>query len=869
VVIQGSNMAECHPVAFRWVMEAKNRGATIIHVDPRFTRTSAVADLHVPIRPGSDIVFLGGIVRHVLENERFFREYVVHYTNAATIVDERYRDAEDLDGLFSGLDPSTGKYDWDSWSYQGVPGIVPATGHKHLSAEPGAGGGEAEGSVEKMLGRDQDPTLRHPRCVLQILRRHFSRYTPEMVEEACGIPRALFLQVAETLARNSGRERTGAFCYAVGWTQHTVGVQYIRTAAILQLLLGNMGRPGGGIMALRGHASIQGSTDIPTLFNILPGYLPMPSAILPDRALAQYVRNNVSPTGWWSEFPKYIVSLLKAYFGDAAARENDFLFDLLPRMTGDHSHMATVADMADGKVKGYLVVGENPTVGSMHGALHRKALRRCEWVVVRDFQPTETAEFWRVGPEYDRGEVRTEDVRTEVFFFPAAAHTEKDGSFTNTGRMLQWHHKAIEPPGDCRSDLWFAHHLALRLKALYAGSREERDRAIRLVAWDYPEQGTIREPSAEAVLAEVNGWTVADRAPVPGFAALKDDGTTACGCWIYSGCYKDGVNQPARRKPQGEQHWVAPEWGWAWPSNRRILYNRASADPDGRPWSERKRYVWWDEAQRRWTGHDVPDFIVDRPPSYRPGSGARGTATIGGIDPFIMQADGKGWLFAPSGLLDGPLPTHYEPEESTLRNPLYAQQCNPTRLEWLRGDNPLHRPFDDPRFPHVLTTYRLTEHHTAGGMSRWLSWLAELQPSMFCEVSPELAREAGLRNGGWATIRTARGEIECRVLVTRRLRPLRARGQAVHVIGLPYHWSYLGRVRGDPANELIPFVADPNVQIQESKALTGAIFAGRASRGRRAATDGESLRDPPLPELPRDVPGVAAARRGPPTHERR
>jgi formate dehydrogenase major subunit len=869
VVIQGSNMAECHPVAFRWVMEAKNRGATIIHVDPRFTRTSAVADLHVPIRPGADIVFLGGIVRYLIENERYFREYVVHYTNAATLVDEGFRDTEDLDGVFSGLDPEAAKYDWSTWSYEGVPGIIPATGHKHLSAEPGAGGGEAEQSVERMLSREQDPTLRHPRCVFQILKRHFSRYTPERVEEACGVPKALFLQVAETLARNSGRERTGAFCYAVGWTQHTVGVQYIRTAAIVQLLLGNMGRPGGGIIALRGHASIQGSTDIPTLFNLLPGYLPMPSAILPDRGLEQYIRNNVSPTGWWSEFPKYIVSLLKAYFGEAATRDDDFLFDLLPRMTGDHSHMATVADMADGKVKGYFVVGENPTVGSMHGALHRKAMRNLDWLVVRDLVLNETAEFWRIGPEYDRGEVRPEDVKTEVFFFPAAAHTEKDGSFTNTQRMLQWHHTAIAPSGDCRSDLWFAHHLAKRLKAAYAASTAARDRAIQALRWDYPEEGELREPSAEAVLAEVNGWTEADRKPVPGFAALKDDGSTACGCWIYSGCYEDGVNQPARRRPDSEQHWIAPEWAWAWPANRRILYNRASADPEGRPWSERKRLVWWDEAQRRWTGHDVPDFIADRPPSYRPSKDARGTATIGGSDAFIMQADGKGWLFAPSGLLDGPMPTHYEPEESPVQNPLYRQQCNPTRLEWNRRDNPLHRAFDDPRFPHVLTTYRLTEHHTAGGMSRWLSWLSELQPDMFCEVSPELAREAGLRNGGWATIRTARGEIECRVLVTRRVAPLRVRGRAVHVVGLPYHWSYVGRVRGDPANELIPFVADPNVQIQESKALTGSIHPGRLSRGRRAATDGASLREPAVPDVPRDLPGVGAERRGGATHERR
>jgi formate dehydrogenase major subunit len=861
-------MAECHPVGFRWVMEAKNRGATIIHVDPRFSRTSAVADLHVPIRPGTDIAFLGGIIRHILENGLWFKEYVESYTNAATIVDERFQDTEDLDGLFSGFDSKANTYSWQTWQYEGVDGTVPAAGHKEVYAEPGAGRHDLRGT--KILERRTDPTLQHPRCVFQILKRHFSRYTPEAVEEICGIPRALFLQVAETLARNSGRERTGAFCYAVGWTQHSVGVQYIRTASILQLLLGNIGRPGGGIMALRGHTSIQGSTDIPTLFDLLPGYLPMPHAVLPDRGLEQYVKNNASPSGWWSEFRKYVVSLCKAWFGDAATAENDYCFDLLPRLSGNHSHMVTVSEMADGKVKGYFVMGENPPVGSMHGALHRKGLRNLDWLVVRDLALIETAEFWRIAPEIERGEVRTEDIKTEVFFFPAAAHTEKDGSFTNTQRMLQWHHAAVEAPGDCRSDLHFAYHLGRRLKALYAGSVEEKDRPIKLLTWDYATHGAHEEPDAEAVLREVNGYRVSDGQPVSLFTELKDDGSTACGCWIYSGSYKDGVNQPARRKPGSEQHWVAPEWGWAWPANRRILYNRASADPEGRPWSERKRYVWWDEAKQEWTGYDVPDFIKNRPPSYRPPQDARGTATLSGIDPFIMQADGKAWIFAPSGLLDGPLPTHYEPQESVIENPLYRQQCNPARMEWNRRDNPYHAAFGDPRFPYVLTTYRLTEHHTAGGMSRWLSWLCELQPEMFCEVSRELAHEKGLRNGGWATITTARGEIECRVLVTDRFRPLRVKGRAVHVIGLPYHWSYVGRVRGDPANELIPFVADPNVSIQESKALTGNIRAGRHSSGRRSATDGAELRSPePRVEPPRDLPGIRTVRRQPPVEPRR
>jgi formate dehydrogenase major subunit len=829
-------------------MEAKRRGATIIHVDPRFTRTSAMADLHVPLRAGTDIAFLGGIVNHILQNGREFRDYVVEYTNASFIVSDDFEDTEDNDGLFSGWDPGKGQYDAMSWQYRDVE-VAPAAGQREQSSEPHPDRGfrhatAGHGQVREGGGGDGDRrpqhvdrSLEHPRCVFQILKRHYSRYTPEMVEEICGVPRDLFVKVAEAVCQNSGRERTTAFAYSVGWTQHTIGVQYIRTASIIQLLLGNMGRPGGGIMALRGHASIQGSTDIPTLFDLLPGYLPMPKATF-DPDLESYVHNNLSTTGWWSNFPKYVVSLLKAWFGSGATADNDWGYGFLPHLTGDHSHMTTVADMADGALTGYFVMGENPAVGSMHGSLQRKALRELDWLVVRDFALTETAEFWRDGPEIRRGEVRPQDIKTEVFFFPAAAHTEKDGTFTNTQRLLQWHHKAVEPPGDCRSELWFLYHLGTRLKALYRGSTEERDRPIHTLTWDYPTYGPHAEPDPEAVLAEVNGYTVADRAPVAGFKDLKDDGSTACGCWIYSGCYAGGVNQTARRTPWHQQSWVAPEWAWAWPANRRILYNRASADPDGKPWSERKKYVWWDEARGAWTGHDVPDFIDDRPPGYRPDGDAEGTDSISGIDPFIMQADGKGWLYAPTGLLDGPLPTHYEPQESPVENSLYGQQCNPARMEWDREDNPYHRAFDDDRFPYVITTYRLTEHHTAGGMTRWLSWLNELQPEMFCEVSPELAEEKGLRNGGWATITTARAEIECRVLVTGRLRPLRLKRRTVHQIGLPYHWGSKGRATGDAANELISFVADPNVSIQESKVLTGNIEPGRQSRGRRAPTSG-------------------------------
>ena len=862
-------MAECHPVGFRWVMEAKRRGATIIHVDPRFTRTSAVSDEYVRIRAGTDIAFLGGLIRWVLEEGRYFRDYVVHYTNAANIIREDYVDAEDGDGLFSGYDHQNRRYDIASWQYAGIEEAVPAAGHKEIFAEPGAG---EPGRTTKNLPQhaERDETLRHPRCVFQLLRHHFRRYTPEMVERTCGVPREQFLRVAETIARSSGREHTTAFCYSVGWTQHTVGSQYIRTASILQLLLGNIGRPGGGILALRGHASIQGSSDIPTLYNLLPGYLPMPHH-RHAQDLGRYIGGIESCSAWWSEVPKYVVSLLKAWWGEHAQKENDFCFAYLPHLTGNHSHMQTVADMCDGRVKGYFVMGENPVVGSMHGSLQRKGMRQLEWLVVRDFAPTETAEFWRLGSELDRGEVRPEDIATEVFFFPAATHTEKDGSFTNTQRLLQWHHKAVDPPGDARSELHFVYHLGRRLQQLYASSNDEKDRPIQHLTWTYPTTGPHEEPDAEAVLREISGYRVADGAPVSGFQQLADDGSTACGCWLYSGSYAGGVNLTARRRPAREQSWVAPEWAWAWPYNRRLMYNRASADPEGRPWSERKAYVWWDEARRVWTGHDEPDFLVDLPPSYRPEKDATGLASIPGDAPFIMQSDARGWLFAPSGMLDGPLPTHYEPQESPVPNPLYWQQCSPTRQEWRRRDNPYHWAFADPRFPHVLTTYRLTEHHTAGAMSRWLSWLSELQPVLACEVSPALAREAGLEHRGWATIITARGEIECRVLVTERMQPLVIDHRILHTIALPYHFGGIGRVRGDVANDLIAMVADPNVSIQESKVLTANIVAGRRSTARRAATDAPAPEDRALvagaPEGPipsRDLPAVGQSGAYPP-----
>jgi formate dehydrogenase major subunit len=793
----GSNMAENHPVGFRWPMKAREKGATIIHVDPRFTRTSASANLYVPIRSGSDIAFLGGLINHVVTHDQWFKEYVLAYTNASTIVGDDYVDAEDNGGLFSGYDPQSGTYDNTSWAY--------------ATKRP-----------------NRDDTLQDPRCVFQILKRHYARYTADVVEQVCGTPQPLFLQVAETLEKNSGRERTSAICYAVGWTQQSYGAQIVRAAAILQLLLGNIGRPGGGILALRGHASIQGSTDVPTLFDLLPGYLPHPAVSRGDDTLDDYLRKSAPRGGYWSHTPSFMVSMLKAWYGDAAAKENEYGYQWVPKLTGDHSHISTAAAMADGKVNGFIVFGQNPANGSPNAGLQRKALTQLDWLVAIDLYETETAAFWYAAPEG----WNPAQVKTEVFLLPTAGPGEKEGTFTNTQRLLQYHDKGVDPPGDARSDLWFLYHWGRRLKDLYRESTDARDQGLLNLTWDYlpeqpnPEWRISDEPSAEKVLMEVNGYTVADHRQVPDYDHLEDDGSTACGVWIYSGVFPAPGQNMARRRNRTPGNYVDPEWGFAWPSNRRILYNRASADPAGKPWSERKKYVWWDAGAGTWTGMDVPDFPAKKAPDTPAKEQGSGLDLHSGSDPFILKSDGRGWLFAPSGLKDGPLPTHYEPLESPISNQLYARQDSPVARRFPRNDNAISPP-GDPRYPYVMTTYRVTEQYTSGAMSRWNSWLSELMPEMFAEISPELAAEKGIRNLDWVVVSTARNQIECKALVTRRIRPFRHNGRLIHEIGLPYHWGYKGLVKGAMANDLVALSEEPNVYIQEDKAMTCNLRRGR------------------------------------------
>ena len=860
ILIEGSNFAECHPVAFRFVMEAKERGATIIHVDPRYTRTSAVSDLYAPIRSGTDIVFLGALINWVLANERYFKEYVVSFTNASYLVSEAFVDTEDLDGLFSGWVGEVPGGAGNADGTQGQEGSAAAPGKPKTA--PGSYDTstwtfemeevprfDGDGTV-KVPKRDE--TLAHPRCVINVLRKHFARYTPQMVEDVCGMPAETMLQIANLLADNSGRERTTAFAYAVGWTQHTVGVQYIRTAGILQSLLGNMGRPGGGIMALRGHANIQGATDIPTLYDLLPGYLPMPSTLREEQTYAGYLKNATKP-GWWSNTPKYMTSLLKAYYGEAATAENDFCYEYLPQISGDYSVLPTQIAMKDDNVKGYFVIGMNPASSGLNAELARAALEHLEWMVVIDSYETETASFWR------REGADPAKIGTETFFLPSATVLEKDGTMVNTNRMLQWHDKAIEPAGASKSDLYLIYQLGMRLKTLYANSTDVKDRPILDLTWEYPHEEEHErkkgEPSAAKVLQEINGYKVElgkrgyECEQVATFADLQADGTTACGAWIFCGVFPDKTTNRARNRTKDD--WTSLGWGFAWPANRRMLYNRASADAGGKPWSERKKYMYWDEEAKKWAGPDIPDFPVGKAPHTAAKPGAIGIDAHAGSDPFIMQPDGRIQLFAAGTLKDGPFPAHYEPLDSVVRNHVYGQQNNPALREWDRDDN-RYNGTANPDFPYVLTTYRLTEH--SGIMTRYVPWLAELQPALFVEIDPELAVLKGIKNGGWATVTTSVGEIEARALVSGRMRPLRlGRGQSVHQIGIPYNYGTLGYTSGDVAGDLVPIAMDPNVSIHEAKTITCTIRPGR-----RAAYTTDVV-DQPVPAEQHTTAGQSTA----------
>jgi formate dehydrogenase major subunit len=813
VIMATSNFAENHPVGFQWVMKAKERGAKFIHVDPRFTRTSAVADIHVPLRSGTNIAFFGGLISYAIQHNLYFKDYVVHYTNASFLIDPAFKTATDGGGLFTGLE-STGKggvdphlaetYKRDSWKYQL----------------------DGEGNPKR------DLTLRDPSTVFQLMKRHYSRYTPEMVERVCGIPKEKFVKVAQLYCENSGPEKTGTITYALNLTQHTNGVQNIRALCMLQILLGNIGRPGGGVVALRGHANVQGATDLELLYHELPGYLPMPLRDAhPD--LKTYLEKVTPKGGFWVNLPKFMVSLLKAFYGDAAKAENDYGYQWLPkRASADaYSHQHIFVDMYKGAIRGFLADGQNPAVGGPNAKLARAALGKLDWLVVKDIFVTETAEFWKAPG------VSPKDVRTEVFFLPAAPAAEKDGSLTNTMRLIQWHERAVKPPGDVTSDAEFFTSLAKRLQKMYAGSKKHRDQGFLAASFQYGDDP--KEPNMELVLKEVNGYATEDITDKDGkvvyksgqalntFAHMTDDGKTAGGCWIYTGVTVEGpdgklINKANLRKPAGDKDYLAHGWGFAWPANRRILYNRASADLQGKPWSEKKKLIWWDPAapgaepdkKGKWIGLDVPDFNPFLAPDAKNGD-----------KPFIMRADLVGAFFGP--LNDGPFPEHYEPVESPTKNLLSKQQMNPVAKIWSVPDqkNEL-APVASPDYPYVVTTYRLTEHHLSGVMSRYLPMLAELFHSHFAEISNELAAELGVKNGERITVMTPRGKIHTTAMVTSRLKPFMIDGKKTHQIGIPWHWGYNGISKGDITNDLSATVGDPTVYIQETKAFLCNVKKG-------------------------------------------
>jgi len=824
MLIMGGNPAENHPCGFKWAMEAKrNRNAKLISVDPRFTRTSSTADLFCQIRAGTDIAFLGGVIRYAIENNRIAKDYLVNYTNAAFVVKEGFKLPED--GLYSGFDAAAGKYDLSTWNYEGSGGSGGQSGTTGHGPEPAPGkvGGAAPPPA---LPADvtYDLTLQHPRCVFQLLKQQYSRYTPEMVERITGIPKDQFLKAADmfTSVRKDGdMKKVATIIYAVGWTQHTFGTQIIRTAAMIQLLLGNVGRAGGGVNALRGHSNIQGATDMAGLYDSLPGYLKAP--VPADTDLAAYLKRTTptasKPSPWasfnyYSNTPKFFVSLLKGLYGDAAKKENGFGFDYLPKVDRDYSWTHIWDDMYNGKVKGMMAFGMNGVMIGPDTNKNINALKKADWLVVGEIYPDETSEFWRA-PGITADEQKT--INTTVYRLPCAGFAEKDGSMTNSARWAAWKNAAVPPPGQARLDQDIVAQIFLRVRDLYKKEGGKFPDPILNLSWAYADAA---HPPLSQVAMEVNGKALADLTDpatgqvikagqqLPGFAWLKDDGTTICGNWIYSGSWTEAGNQMARRGTEDPSNLgIYQNWAWSWPANRRVLYNRASCDPDGKPWDPSRKQVWWNEAAGKWVGNDVPDFKPDSHPSDHMG-------------PFIMLPEGGARLFAPIGVLaDGPFPEHYEPIESPIKNPLHPNQSN----------NPLVKKFTTPydkfgtpeEYSIVCTTYRLTEHYHYWTKNNPMN--VQLIPEPFVEIPVELANDLGVKGAEKIKVISARGTYIAKAFVTRRIKPMTIDGKKVYQIGLPIHQGFrgiaedAGRDARTPANLLTPAVADPNAHTPETK----------------------------------------------------
>ncbi len=774
----GSNPVENHPAASGWITAAKERGAKLISVDPRFTRTSAIADIYCKMRSGTDVAFIGGIIKYVLDEmdqypEKYNMVYVTEYTNASFLINPDFEGPADLDGLFSGYDPAKRSYDKSSWQYQSP---------------------EEDGTPK------WDKSLKDPNCVFQHLKKHFARYDVDTVCKITGSPKDTYLEICKTYAATGAPGKTGTILYAMGTTQHTNGTQMIRSYAMLQLLLGNIGVAGGGINALRGESNVQGSTDHCLLCHILPGYLKQPTN--KDETLEKLLERVTPKSGdpksanWWQHYPKYMVSLLKAWYGDAATKGNEFGYQYLPKTTkpyNDYSWIGLFEEMYAGTIKGLMCWGQNPAVCGPNVKMERKAIENLDWLVAVDLWETETAAIWK------RPGVDPSTIGVEVFLLPAAASYEKEGSITNSGRWAQWRYKAIEPPGQAKEDLWIINKLVLKLQELYARESGPNAEAITKLTWDYGDS-----PSADKVAREINGYNLTTGKLAASFGKLKDDGTTSSGNWLYCASYTEAGNMMARRDPSPGAFNIGlhPKWAWCWPVNRRIIYNRASVDLDGVPWDKEHPVIWWRNG--KWDG-DVPDG--GWPPMALDPEKTK--------YPFIMKPEGHARIFG-MGRADGPFPEHYEPWESPVDNLLSGTQNDPAFKIWgsemdLKGDR--------DRYPIVCTTYRLTEHWQAGQMTRNLPWIVELMPEMFVELSQELAAEKGIVNGGRVIVETARGKVEGVALVTARFKPFQINGQTVHQVGLPWHWGYTGSSTGDSANMLTPHVGDANTMIPEFKAF--------------------------------------------------
>jgi len=785
VIIMGGNAAEAHPCGFKWVTEAKaGRGAKLIVVDPRFTRSASVADVYAPIRPGTDIAFLLGVINHCIANDQVHKDYVKTFTNAGYIVKEDYGYQ---DGLFSGYDETKRDYDRSSWAYE-------------LDAEGYA-------SV--------DETLQHPRCVWNLLKQHVSVYTPEMVERICGTPKDKFLKVAQMIAETSSPTKTMTSMYALGWTQHSKGSQNIRAMAMLQLILGNIGVRGGGMNALRGHSNIQGLTDLGLMSNLLPGYMTLPMEAEPD--FASYIaKRGFKPlrpnqTSYWQNYKKFFVSFQKAMWGPAATADNDFAYDYLPKLdVPTYDILRAFELMFEGKMNGYVCQGFNPLLSFPNRQKVTAALSKLKFLVVMDPLDTETARFWE--NHGDHNDVDPTKIQTEVLQLPSTCFAEDEGSLTNSGRWLQWHWAGADPPGEARADTWIMAQIYQRLKALYEKEGGAVPDPLVKLHWPYRDPGN---PRPEELAREVNGYVVDsvkdpnDPAKllleagkqVPNFAVLRDDGSTASGCWIYAGSFTEAGNMMARRdNANPDSSDLFAKWAFSWPANRRILYNRASCDIDGKPWDPSRKLIEWNGQS--WAGYDVPDIA----PTAKPGV----------VMPFIMNQEGVSRLWVLGLMRDGPFPTHYEPFEAPIDNLVAPKVHGNPAARVFKGD--LEQFGDAKDYPYVATSYRLTEHFHFWTKHVWVN--AVLQPEFFVEISEALAREKGIAPGSWVRVWSKRGAVKAKAVVTKRIRPLVCDGKTVHVVGVPLHWGFTGAARkGYGPNSLTPFVGDANVETPEFKAF--------------------------------------------------